>query len=332
MYTAKPDIPATSHHAFKRTFRPGALTLGVMLPIESFQGDAPTLRDQAELVVRAEQLGFASVGIRDVPLRDPGFGDIGQAYDPWVYLGYLAARTRTIALLTTSIVLPLRHPIHMAKAAASVDQLSGGRMLLGVASGDRAVEFPAFGVEHGARGALFREHLIAAKRLWAEHFPTISGSFGHLAGADLLPKPTTSRPPLLVTGYSQSAPEWIAAHADGWMTYPREAPAQAQVAAAWRQAVLRQCGADAFKPLTQSYYIDLEADPTAAPRAIHLGHRLGRNALVAQLEQLRHIGIHHVVLNLKYGKRPADEVLEEIGAFVLPHFRMPEFQHATCPA
>ena len=96
--------------------------------------------------------------VRDVPLRDPSFGDIGQVYDPWVYLGWIAAHTQTIALATGSIVLPLRHPLHTAKAAASVDQLSRGRLVLGVASGDRPVEFPAFGVDFERRDVLFREN------------------------------------------------------------------------------------------------------------------------------------------------------------------------------
>jgi luciferase-type oxidoreductase len=101
------------------------------------------------LARRAEELGFAALWFRDVPLRDPNFGDIGQVYDPWVYLGWIAAQTRTIALATGSIVLPLRHPLHTAKAAASIDQLTRGRFVLGVASGDRPIEFPAFGLASG---------------------------------------------------------------------------------------------------------------------------------------------------------------------------------------
>ena len=139
-------------------FAPGRLTLGVFFPIEAFQRDEPTMRDQERLARRAEELGFAALWTRDVPLRDPNFGDIGQVYDPWVWLGWIAAQTRTIALATGSIILPLRHPLHTAKAAASVDQLTGGRLVLGVASGDRPVEFPAFGVDaDAARRALPRE-------------------------------------------------------------------------------------------------------------------------------------------------------------------------------
>ena len=133
--------------------RAGRLSLGVFFPIEAFAGDTPTMRDQERVARRAEELGFAALWIRDVPLRDPTFGDIGQIYDPWVYLGWIAAQTCDIALATGSIVLPLRHPLHTAKAAASVDQLTQGRLVLGVASGDRPVEFPSFGVDFERRGS-----------------------------------------------------------------------------------------------------------------------------------------------------------------------------------
>ncbi|WP_234815094.1 LLM class flavin-dependent oxidoreductase, partial [Noviherbaspirillum denitrificans] len=122
---------------FRRMFSPDRLTLGVFFPIESFERDQPSMQHQEYLARRAEELGFAALWFRDVPLRDPSFGDIGQVFDPWVYLGWIAAQTREIALATGSIVLPLRHPLHTAKAAASVDQLSGGRLVLGLASGDR---------------------------------------------------------------------------------------------------------------------------------------------------------------------------------------------------
>ncbi|KAJ0346071.1 hypothetical protein COL154_013905, partial [Colletotrichum chrysophilum] len=93
-----------------------------MFPIEAFERDQPTMHNQVALAQFAEKAGFASLGFRDVPLRDPNFGDVGQVFDPWAYLGYMAAQTTEIALLTASIILPLRHPIHIAKAAASIDQ------------------------------------------------------------------------------------------------------------------------------------------------------------------------------------------------------------------
>ena len=104
----------------------------------------------------AEKLGFSCVWLRDVPFNVPSFGDAGQPYDPFVYLGFLAALTNQIALGVASIVLPLRHPAHIAKAAASVDLLSSGRLLLGIASGDRPQEYPALQIPFNDRGKRFR--------------------------------------------------------------------------------------------------------------------------------------------------------------------------------
>lgn len=75
--------------------------------------------------------------------------------DPFVYIGFLADQTKRIALGIASIILPLRHPAHVAKAAASADVLSGGRLILGVASGDRPEEYPALNVPFTDCGALF---------------------------------------------------------------------------------------------------------------------------------------------------------------------------------
>ena len=75
-----------------------------------------------------------------------------------------------------------------------------------------------------------------------------------------------------------------------------------------------------FLPFAQSLYIDLDADPRAAPRRIHLGFRLGREPLAALLAALEAAGANHVVLNLKYGSRPAQEVVREIAQHVLPRF------------
>ncbi|MBW4818404.1 LLM class flavin-dependent oxidoreductase [Rhodococcus qingshengii] len=146
------SISYQQHRGFRHTFSRGRLSLGLFFPIEAFEGDRPTMRDQAALAQRAEELGFSALWFRDVPLRDPNFGDVGQVFDPWVYMGHIGAQTSEIALGTASIVLPLRNPLHTAKAAASVDQLSNGRLLLGVASGDRPIEFPAFDIDPDKRG------------------------------------------------------------------------------------------------------------------------------------------------------------------------------------
>lgn len=319
MLTANTSRSVQSNLGYQRVFKANKLTFGVFFPIEAFSGDMPTMHKQVALAQFAERAGFASLAFRDVPLRDPSFGDTGQIFDVWPYLGYIAGKTKEIALLTAAVVLPLRHPIHTAKAAASVDQLSNGRLLLGVASGDRPVEFPAFGVDFDSRGDNFREKLELLKIYWANNYPQVESSFGYLNAADVIPKPVASHVPLLVTGHSQQDLNWIAEHADGWMSYPRRIEAQAQVIQRWRDAVQAILPGQ-YKPFTQSYFIDLTDNPNEASTPIHLGHRLGRNALLMHLRACQRIGVDHLLFNLKYGKRPADEVLQELAEFVLPEF------------
>jgi luciferase-type oxidoreductase len=310
---ARPD----QAKGFQRMFAPKRLTLGVFFPIEAFQGDQPTMRDQERLAQRAEELGFAALWFRDVPLRDPSFGDIGQVYDPWVYIGWIAAQTRAIALATGSLVITLRHPLHTAKASASIDRLTQTRLVLGIASGDRPLEFPAFSVDYEQRSALFRENLRVMRIALYEEFPSLESPYGVLNGtADLVPKPA-GKIPMLVTGHSGQRLDWIAEHSDGWITYPRGVQRQAQVVAHWRAAV-ETATPGVFKPFVQSFYVDLAEDPDAPPVPIHLGYRGGRHIIFRLLDTLRVIGVNHVILNFKYGTRSAGEVLEEIGQEILP--------------
>lgn len=313
------SLPHTSQPGFARTYKPGKLTLGLFLPIEAFDGLVPTMAQQAERARQAQAIGFAALWLRDIPLEDPTFGDLGQIHDPFVYLGYLAAQTDTIALATGAIAIPIRHPLHLAKQAASVDQLSRGRLLLGVASGDRPVEFPAFGVDGDRRDATFREHLDVFRRVLRDRYPAIRWSTGALARADVLPKPVADRIPVLVTGSSRQSMDWIAKHAEGWITYPRPLTQQAQIIQRWYEEVEVQCG-DSFKPLTQSLYLDLAEDPDELPRPIHLGLRLGRHHLMRYLDHLRRLGVNHVMFNLRFSRRAVPDVLDELAREILPAF------------
>ncbi|MDX1802179.1 MAG: LLM class oxidoreductase [Marinobacter sp.] len=312
-------LSAPTTAGFRRVFAPRKLTCGLFFPIAAYRGDMPELGDQTTLAAKADEGGFAALWSRDVPLRDPDFGDVGQILDPWVWMTYMLPFVRQAALATGSLILPLRHPIHLAKAAASLDTLSGGRLMLGLASGDRAIEFPAFGVDHAGRGDRFREGFRYLEALLGETYPVLRTSLGELSGADLVPKPAHGRLPLGITGGARQTPGWVAEHADFWLTYPRPLQQMAQVMAQWRQSV-HEAGAQLEKPVAQSLYIDLAEDPDESPKPIHLGYRLGRNWLIQLLGGLQEIGVNHVAFILRFSRRPAAEVLDELIAEVIPTF------------
>lgn len=311
--------PYSEHPGMRRAYRAGGMTLGAITPLEAFEGAVPTMADHTDLARSAERAGLAQLWVRDVPLLDPAFGDAGQVLDTFTYLGYLTAVTDRIALGTASSVLPLRQPLDVAKAAASVDQLSGGRFTLGVASGDRASEFPAYGRSHAERGELFREAVRVMRTALSESFPLTDSPFGHMEGTDLLPRPTHSRIPFLITGTSRQSIEWIAENGDGWLFYTLPIEQQELNVRRWRRLTAPK-GEPGWKPFNQATYLDLAEDPKEAPSGIPQGLRLGREPLLEALHDWEAIGIDQLMLNFRFSKRPVAEVLEELGEYVLPEF------------
>lgn len=316
--------PFTRHPGFRRTFAPNALTVGFILPLEAYPNTpAPTMRDHAEVTRLADDLGFAALWARDVPTYDPSFGDTAQVFDPHVYLGFLAANTKNIAIGTAASVIALRHPVNVAKQAASIDALSGGRMLLGVASGDRPSEYPLFGVgaDYEVRGDRFQEALAMVRLASEQRFP-VGGfkRFGTFSGdLDILPKPVVGSLPTIVVGRSRQELPWLAKHADGWMYYFVDQRKTQLIAEAWRAAVEVQ-SPGTFKPFAQGLFFDLLDDANAPVQPIHSGMAAGRKALVEYLQRLRASGVNHVALNMKSSRRPVREVLEELAESVLPTF------------
>ncbi|MDT0557151.1 LLM class flavin-dependent oxidoreductase [Ichthyenterobacterium sp. W332] len=185
----------TINKGFNNTFQPNKLSIGVVVPIENYANSTvPTMQHHLERVKLIETLGFKALWVRDVPFHVPSFGDAGQTYDPFTYLGFLAGQTSKIALGISSIALPLHHPVHTFKSVATIDQLSGGRLILGVASGDRHDEYPAMNVNYEQRGELFRD-AFDYMRTVQEEFPVLEDNhFGKITGhIDVLPKATTHK-------------------------------------------------------------------------------------------------------------------------------------------
>ncbi|WP_396331672.1 LLM class oxidoreductase [Burkholderia anthina] len=322
---SRASTPAFSAHpGYRRMFAADQLTLGIFLPLRAYNGDMRVLTGQADLVAEIDRRGFAAVWVRDIPLFDPAFGDAGQVFDPFAYLSFLAARTTRIALATGSTIFSLRHPVDLAKAAATLDRLSGGRLVLGIASGDRPIEFPAYGLAHASRGERFAHAVAYFRELMRAGAVTIDSPLGSIDGAELLPKATVGAVPLIVTGASGQPLTWIAEHADGWLTYPgaSDGPAGPQRLAekirAWRALIPD----GAFRPHMTNEWLDLADDPDHPRMPLHGGYilRTGRNGLIALLNEWREAGVNHVALGIQHARRPAADVIQELAEDVLPHF------------
>lgn len=307
------------NRGYNSAFHPGHLSLGLVVPIETYsQGPVPTMDRHIERAQLAEELGFSAIWLRDVPFNVPSFGDAGQLYDPFVYLGLMAGQTQSIALGIASIILPLRHPAHVAKAAATADVLSGGRLIMGVASGDRPEEYPALNLPYSERGARFRESFDYIRHM-SEDAADFENPYGSPSGGmDMLPKPESGKLPLLITGNSQQDIEWIAENGDGWMLYPRNTVAQGQIIHQW-QTQVEAIGGSA-KPVMQPLYIDLAEDPKTPPHPIHLGFHLGTHRLRAYLKSREQIGVNHVALNLRYNRADIETTLKRLANDILPEF------------
>jgi len=303
---------------FSKIATKNKLTLGLVFPLEAYSGSIAKMENQEQLAKRAEELGFKALWFRDVPFNDPSFGDAGQMYDPWIYMTHVMNHTTDIALATGSIILPLRHPVHTAKSINSLQILSKERLILGVASGDRPIEYPAFNQQLENKLELFRDSFNYIKALQGDFPNYTSKYYGNTnGGIDLLPK-YYKKTPMLVTGHSGQSLDWIAKHSDGWLYYPRDFKTLQLVMQQWRDS-LSKTQID-WKPFMQSLYVDVTKDSKIKPTPIHLGFKSGTEYLNAHLKLLESYGVNHIILNLKYGSRPANELIEEIGEKVIPHF------------
>jgi alkanesulfonate monooxygenase len=181
-------------------------------------GDVPDVKALYAYAERAEALGFESLWAWDHVLLgvEPSFPII----DSITTLAAIAARTRTIRLGTGVLVLPLRNPVVAAKALGSLDVISGGRLILGVAAGWYAREFDAVGVPFKQRGRIFERNLEILLRLWTEERVTLKVDEFNLREAVLVPRTAQRpRPPVLIGGYVDAVLKRAGTVGDGWLTY-----------------------------------------------------------------------------------------------------------------
>jgi alkanesulfonate monooxygenase len=181
----------------------------------------PEMPDAAALIeygVKMEAMGFDSIWVWDHVLLgvQPNFPII----ESLTLLTAIAARTKKIKLGTGILVLPMRNPVILAKQLGSMDLLSNGRLLMGMASGWYKREFDAVGVPFEQRGAIMDENLDIINRLWTEEM--VKGEWPHhkIPAGVMYPKPVQKpRPPILIGGYVDRVLKRAALAGDGWLTY-----------------------------------------------------------------------------------------------------------------
>ncbi|TDV49861.1 LLM class F420-dependent oxidoreductase [Actinophytocola oryzae] len=182
-------------------------------------GDALGAGPLAEVAVAAERAGFDGLSFSEHPVPGARWLASGghQTLDPFVALGYAAAVTTRLRLLTYLAVAPYRNPFLLAKAAATLDLLSGGRVVVGLGAGYQKSEFHALGVDFAERNALFDEALDVLPLHWRGEPFSYRGR--HFSARDVIarPRPVQDPIPIWVGGNSRLARTRAAERAQGWM-------------------------------------------------------------------------------------------------------------------
>ncbi|WP_399926367.1 LLM class F420-dependent oxidoreductase [Streptomyces kanamyceticus] len=304
-----------------------SLAYGMQLPVQSqsslyaepWEADA-TPGDLVEIARTADRAGFAYLASCDhvaIPRR------LAEAmgttwYDPVATLSYLAAATENVRLMSHVAIVGLRHPLLTAKQYATLDHLSGGRLILGVGAGHVPEEFEALGVDFARRGPVLDETIDALRAaLGPDEYPEHHGERYDFSGLGQCPRPAQRRVPLWVGGSSPAAIRRAATRADGWLPQgdPRDKlPAQI--------AKLRRLRAQAgieepivIGAITEALYVGEPGRPVGR-RTLH-----GKpEALAESLRAYAAMGVDQI--QVRFRSRGRDELTDQMRAFaadVAPH-------------
>ncbi|MFI5844579.1 TIGR03619 family F420-dependent LLM class oxidoreductase [Catenuloplanes sp. NPDC051500] len=278
------------------------MRFGINVPNFGPSADPARLHDWC---VRLEETGFHSIMMSDHVAVTPDVARLFPApfYDPLTTLAWLAGITRTAQLGTTALILPYRHPLQTARVTATLDQLSGGRLILGVAAGWAPQEFAALGLDYARRGELMDEHLEALTRLWTQELTSYRGRFVNFENVRTAPRPVRRRPPLWIGGHSQAAMRRAVQHGTAW--HPTSLTMPDLVAGVSRLAAL----ADRLGRPTPETAPRIKLRLTDAPLGDHqrLAGEGTPDQIHSDLVRLRELGIGHVVLDTAYPGVPFDE-------------------------
>ncbi|GAA1543359.1 LLM class F420-dependent oxidoreductase [Streptomyces albidochromogenes] len=310
-----------------RVLPAGRLSYGMQLPVQSqstiyaetWESEAGP-RELAEVARVADRSGFAYIASCDhvaVPQRLAGAMSTVW-YDPVATLAFLAAVTERVRLLSHVAVVGLRHPLVTAKQYATLDHLSGGRLVLGVGAGHVPEEFDALGADFAGRGGVLDETIDALRAaLGEEEYPEFAGERFSFSGLGQRPRPAQRQVPVWVGGSSPAAVRRAAVRGDGWLPQgdPRDRlPAQI--------AKLRRTRAEAG--VTAPIEIGAITEPLyVGEPSWDVGRRTlsGKPAHLAEsLRAYRAMGVDQI--QVRFRNRSLRELTDQMAAFggeVAPH-------------
>ena len=281
-------------------------------------------RDELEAIVRkADETGFFYVGVCDHVAVPRPFDEHMRTtwYDTVATLGWIAALTRNVRILSHIYVLAYRHPLLTAKAFMTLDELSGGRAVLGVGTGHLEGEFSALGVDFQQRGRRTDDAIDVVRAALTEEYPDVDTDTWSVHDVGLAPRPRQAQVPIWVGGSSRAALRRAAERGDGWLPQgtPRDAmPESIEYLLAHRKATR---GAEPIDigVISEVLYV---GDPgwDVGARTI-----AGSPALLAErLNEYADMGVSHV--QVRFRNRSLQELLDQMDAFaaeVAPLLRGP---------
>jgi probable F420-dependent oxidoreductase len=259
------------------------MRLNAFFPTRDIGTDPAKIRDWAQA---AEDLGYAYIEVPDhvfgATARDgwtPRYNEKDPFHETFVTLGFLAAVTTRIRLSSGVLIAPQRQTGVIAKQAAEVDLLSGGRLRLGIGVGWNHVEYESLGIDWKTRGARQAEQVEVLRRLWSEDLVSFSGRFHNLNEVSIVPPPVQRPIPIWFGGLSDAVVTRAARLGDGWMPII-EPDAQAEEKLGALREQLRSFGRDPAKFGIEGWLRMHDGDPQCWAAAADGWRRLGADIVM----------------------------------------------------
>jgi probable F420-dependent oxidoreductase len=290
-------------------------------PNADYLGFEATPEGIIKTACKAEELGYDAVLLNDHIIVDSSpraLPSWGNTYDPLIALSCIAARTSRIRLGTSVLIMPYRNPVATAKMFATLDQMSGGRVIAGVGAGWHEAEFAALGVPFHERGARTTEYLRLWQACWAPGPVTFQGQFFAFANMHIRPKPLQQpHPPIWIGGSSRPALRRAAEFAQVWQPTPTPLEDLLQGQAYLRQACAKIGRQDV--PTTRMSFRVNFSDITGSTTPAGAERPVGQGTpaqVAADLRRYRHeAGVEAFQINYN-GCKNLDQLLASMALFM----------------